>query len=75
MAALSAGRSPCVSSCHGLQAALTKPIVVYQGDTDEVLTKFEPGTREADMWQHLVTPSIRGRLEDSNGICVIQSTT
>ena len=38
---------------------MTKPIGVYKGDLDEVLTKFESGIQKAVMWQQLVNPSIR----------------
>ena len=42
-------------------------IVVYKADTKLELGRFHPGTPEADMWQEVVTPDVKGRLRDSSG--------
>ena len=47
---------------------------VFSAATDGVLTRIMPGTPEADLWQQLVTESIKGRLEDSSGIMVTKSS-
>ena len=47
---------------------------VFRADTDVVLTRIMPDTPEADLWQQLVTESIKGRLEDSSGIMVTKSS-
>ena len=47
---------------------------IFRADTDGVLTRVMPGTPEAEMWQQLVTESIKGRLEDSSGIMVTKSS-
>ena len=42
-------------------------IVAYKADTQLELGRFHPGTPEADMWQEVVTPDVKGRLRDSSG--------
>lgn len=55
-----------------MQAAIFK---VFEGDTGGVLPRIHPGAPEADLRQQLVTESIIGRLEDSNGILVTKTST
>ena len=54
---------------------MTSTVTVYQADTQAELGRFDPGTREADLWQELVTPSAKGRLLRSNGVWVTQGST
>ena len=57
-----------------MQAAMAQHFKVFRADTDVVLTRIMPDTPEADLWQQLVTESIKGRLEDSSGIMVTKSS-
>ena len=58
-----------------MQAAMTELIEVFRGDTQEVMTSFDPGTPEDAMWQTLVTPSNRGSLQRSTAVQVTQYCT
>lgn len=57
-----------------VQAAMAQHFKVFKSDTAGVLARIMPGTPEAELWQQLVTESIKGRLEDSSGIMVMKSS-
>ena len=54
---------------------MTELIKVFRGNSEGVLTGFNPGTPEDIMWQTLVTPCDNGTLQRSNGVQVTQYST
>ena len=42
-------------------------IVVYKGDTDDEVGRFDPGTFEAPLWQMVVVDGTRGQLLRGDG--------
>ena len=63
-----------VGSASSVQAAMAQHYKVFKSDTYGVLARIMPGTPEAELWQQLVTESIKSRLEDSSGIMVMKSS-
>ena len=54
---------------------MTELIKVFRGNSEGVLTEFNPGTPERIMWQTLVTLSDNGILQRSDGVQVTQYST
>ena len=53
---------------------MAQHLKIFIAATDGVLTRIMPGTPEVELWQNLVTESIKGRLEDGNGSMVMKSS-
>ena len=58
-----------------MQAVMTEHVVVYQGDSEKEVDRFDPGISEATLWQEVVIDSARGRLLRSDGVRLTRDST
>ena len=61
--------------CSFLQAVMIEHVVVYQGNSEKEVDRFDPGVFEATLWREVVIDSARGRLLRSDGVRLTRDST
>ena len=54
---------------------MTEHVVVYRGNSEKEVDRFDPGIFEATLWREVVIHSARGRLLRSDGVRLTRDST